>query len=102
MTMDRKTTGLLLVIIGLVLFAIALFFVLPTPGLYIASLFMLFFAVVLIGVGAAFARGAESSLEVPSDDCYYCKGTGKIKSGEEFTTCPRCGGSGLARPDDAE
>ncbi|MFX1560967.1 MAG: hypothetical protein ACFFBL_10305 [Promethearchaeota archaeon] len=100
--MDRKTIGLLLIIIGLVLFFATLFFILPIPGLYLPSLFLLFFAVVLIGVGAAFARGVESSLDIPSDDCYYCKGTGKIRSGEEFETCPRCGGSGLARPDDFE
>jgi hypothetical protein len=100
--MDRQTFGPLLAIIGIALCLGTLFFVLPVPGLYIVSLFMMFFAVVLIGVGAAFARGADSSLDVPTDDCYYCKGTGKIKSGEEFGTCPRCGGSGLARPDDAE
>ena len=100
--MDRKTVGLLLVIIGIALFLSTLFLVLPIPGLYIISLFMMFFAVVLIGIGAAFARGAENSLEVPSDDCYYCKGTGMIKSGEEMGTCPRCGGTGLARPDDTQ
>ncbi|OLS30852.1 MAG: Chaperone protein DnaJ [Candidatus Thorarchaeota archaeon AB_25] len=100
--MDRKRIGLLLVIIGFVQFFITLFFILPIPYLYLASLFMMFLAVVIIGVGAAFARGVDSSLDVPSDDCYYCKGTGKIKSGEEFETCPRCGGSGLARPDDSD
>lgn len=100
--MDRKTIGLILAAIGLVLFVVTLFFILPIPGLYLPSLFMLFLAVVLIGVGAAFARGVDSSLDTPSDDCYYCEGTGKIKSGEEYSTCPRCGGSGLARPDDSE
>jgi hypothetical protein len=100
--MDRKRIGLLLVIIGFVQFFIALFFILPIPYLYLASLFMMFLAVVIIGVGAAFARGVDSSLDIPSDDCYYCKGTGKIKIGEEFETCPRCGGSGLARPDDSD
>ena len=100
--MERKTIGLLLIVIGVALCLGTLFLVLPLPGLYIVSLFMMFVAVVLVGVGAAFARGVESSLDVPTDDCYYCKGTGKIKSGEEFGTCPRCGGSGLARPDDAE
>ncbi|MHA2057938.1 MAG: hypothetical protein ACW979_09945 [Candidatus Thorarchaeota archaeon] len=100
--MDRKMVGLLLVIMGIVLCFGTLFFILPIPGMYIISLFMMFFAVVLVGVGAAFSRNAESSLDIPSDDCYYCQGTGKIKSGEEFDTCPRCGGSGLARPDDTE
>ena len=100
--MERQTIGILLAIVGVVLCLGTLFFVLPMPGMYIISLFMMFVAVVLVGVGAAFARNAEKSLEVPSDDCYYCKGTGKVKSGEEFGTCPRCGGTGLARPDDAE
>ena len=100
--MERKTIGLFLTIIGLFLFFLSLFYILPIPRLYLPSLFMMFLAVVMIGVGAAFARGVDSSLDVPSDDCYYCKGTGKIKSGEEFETCPRCGGSGLARPDDSE
>ena len=100
--MERQTIGPILVIVGVALCLGTLFFVLPIPGLYIISLFMMFLAVVLVGVGAAFARGAGKSLDVPTDDCYYCKGTGKIKSGEEFGTCPRCGGSGLARPDDAE
>ncbi|MHA1964279.1 MAG: hypothetical protein ACW97G_06795 [Candidatus Thorarchaeota archaeon] len=100
--MDRKMVGLLFVIMGIVLCFGTLFFILPIPGMYIISLFMMFFAVVLVGVGAAFSRNAESSLDIPSDDCYYCQGAGKIKSGEEFDTCPRCGGSGLARPDDTE
>ena len=100
--MDRRNTGLLLVVLGVLLFLCTLFLILPIPGFYIISLFMMFFAVVLIGIGTAFARGADSSLEVPSDDCYYCQGTGMIKSGDENTTCPRCGGTGLARPDDAE
>jgi hypothetical protein len=100
--MDRKTIGPLLAIFGVALCFGSLFYILPLPGFYIVSLFMLFIAVVLVGVGAAFARGADSSLDIPTDDCYYCKGTGKIKSGYIFDTCPRCGGSGLARADDAE
>jgi hypothetical protein len=100
--MERQTIGILLAIFGVALCLGTLFFILPIPGMYIISLFMMFLAVVLVGVGAAFARGADKSLDVPSDDCYYCKGTGKVKSGEEFSTCPRCGGTGLARPDDAE
>lgn len=98
--MVRKKIGIPLVIIGVVLFFSTLFFILPLPDLYIVSLFIMFLAVVLVGVGAAFARGADRSLDVPRDDCYYCQGTGKIKSGEESSTCPRCGGTGLARPDD--
>ncbi|TFG31571.1 30S ribosomal protein S27ae [Candidatus Thorarchaeota archaeon] len=33
---------------------------------------------------------------MPHDDCYYCEGDGMIDS----ETCPRCGGTGLARNDD--
>jgi membrane protein implicated in regulation of membrane protease activity len=102
MTMERKQTGPLLVVIGIALLFISLFYVLPIPDFYILSLFMMFLSVVLIGVGAAFARGVDSSLDVPTDDCYYCKGTGKIRSGDELRTCPRCGGTGLARADDYE
>jgi hypothetical protein len=100
--MNRERIGLVLVIVGLLIFFLTLFFILPIPVLYLPSLFMMFLAVILIGVGAAFARGADRSLDVPSDDCYYCKGTGKIRSGAIIDTCPRCGGSGLARPDDSD
>ncbi|MHA3963431.1 MAG: hypothetical protein AM325_007810 [Candidatus Thorarchaeota archaeon SMTZ1-45] len=98
--MARKKIGIPLVIIGVILFFITLFFFLPIDGLYILSLFIMFLSVVLVGVGAAFARGADRSLDVPRDECYYCQGTGKIKTGEEMGICPRCGGTGLARPDD--
>ena len=98
--MDRKNIGMLLSAVGVILFFSSLLFVLPIPGFYIISLFLMFLAVVLIGVGAAFARGVDKSLDVPKENCYYCEGTGKIKSGTEFSTCPRCGGTGLARPDD--
>jgi membrane protein implicated in regulation of membrane protease activity len=98
--MDRKTIGLLLTIFGIILFFVTLFFILPLPDLYIISLFVMFVAVVLVGIGAAFARGVESSLDIPKDDCYYCEGTGKIMTGDVIDTCPRCGGTGLARPDD--
>ena len=100
MKMFRHKYGPPIILLGIAILFISLFYLLPLPGLYILSLFMMFFAVVLIGVGAAFVRGADRSLDVPSDDCYYCKGTGKIQSGEELETCPRCGGTGLARPDD--
>ncbi len=98
--MYRKKIGILLIILGLVLFVVSLFYILPIPDLYIFSLFMMFIGVVLIGIGAAFAKRADKSLDIPKDECYYCKGIGKIKSGDEFETCPRCGGTGLARPDD--
>lgn len=94
--MKRKKVGTGLIAIGLVIFVVTLFVLLPIPTYYLASLFILFVAVVLIGVGAAFAKGVDKSLDLPSDECYYCNGTGK----KEADICPRCGGSGLARPDD--
>ncbi|MGY5863559.1 MAG: hypothetical protein RTV41_03085 [Candidatus Thorarchaeota archaeon] len=94
--MERRKVGPGLIVIGIILFILSLLVILPIIPLYLASLFMMFVAVVLIGVGAAFAKGVDSNLDIPRDECYYCKGTGK--KAEEV--CPRCGGSGLARPDD--
>ncbi len=94
--MERKKVGPGLIVIGLILFIVTLFVILPIPAFYLASLFIMFIAVVLIGVGAAFAKGVDSSLDIPSDECYYCQGSGK----KDTEVCPRCGGSGLARPDD--
>ena len=94
--MERRKVGPGLIVIGIILFILALLVILPMPPLYLASLFMMFVAVVLIGVGAAFAKGVDGNLDLPHDECYYCRGTGK--KAEEV--CPRCGGSGLARPDD--
>ena len=96
MKMERKKVGPGLIVIGIAIFIISLFLILPLPEFYLPSLFMMFVAVVLIGVGAAFTKGVDSNLDLPSDECYYCKGSGR--KNEEV--CPRCGGSGLARPDD--
>lgn len=95
-TMERIKVGPGLIIIGIILFFVSLFVILPIPAFYLASLFSMFVAVVMIGVGAAFAKGVDSSLDIPSDECYYCGGSGK----KDTEVCPRCGGSGLARPDD--
>ncbi|MHA2026579.1 MAG: hypothetical protein ACW98U_11835 [Candidatus Thorarchaeota archaeon] len=94
--MDRRKFGPGFVVIGVVLFVSSLFVILPMPTLYLTSLFLMFVAVVLIGVGAAFVKDVDRNLDVPRDECYYCQGTGR--KAEEV--CPRCGGSGLARPDD--
>ncbi len=94
--MERKNVGPGLILIGAVLFVLSLFVLLPIPTLYLASLFLMFIAVILISVGAAFAKGVDSSLDIPLDECYYCDGTGK----KDTEVCPRCGGSGHARPDD--
>ncbi|MFW9813657.1 MAG: hypothetical protein ACFFF9_14450 [Candidatus Thorarchaeota archaeon] len=94
--MERKKTGPGLVVIGIILFLLSLFVLLPSPGFYLASLFMMFVSVVLIGIGAAFAKGVDSNLDIPREQCYYCEGTGT----KDEEVCPRCGGSGLARPDE--
>ncbi|MFW9808832.1 MAG: hypothetical protein ACFFE6_05545 [Candidatus Thorarchaeota archaeon] len=94
--MVRKKVGTGLIATGIVIFVITLFMLLPIPAFYLVSLFILFVSVVLIGVGAAFAKGVDKTLDVPSDECYYCKGTGR----RDAEVCPRCGGSGLSRPDD--
>jgi len=54
----------------------------------------------MIGIGSAIVKGIEVSLDIPEGECYYCNGSGKIGKSEEQETCPRCGGSGLARSDD--
>jgi hypothetical protein len=96
MKMERKKVGPGLIVVGIILFILSLFVILPLPEFYLPSLFLMFVAVVLIGMGAAFAKGVDNNLDIPRDDCYYCNGSGR--KGEEV--CPRCGGSGLARPDD--
>ena len=100
--MERKQIGLLSIIIGVILFILGLFVLLPIEDFYLLSLFILFIACVLIALGSALIKGIDVSLETPSGDCYYCKGTGMIKGleGEGAETCPRCGGTGLARADD--
>ena len=75
--MERRKVGPGLIVIGILLFLVSLIIILPIASLYLASLFSMFVAVVLIGVGAAFAKGVDSSLDVPSEDCYYCGGSGK-------------------------
>ena len=101
--MKRNQKGALSIIVGLILFLLGLFVLLPIQQLYLASLFVLFIACVSIAVGGALMKEIDVSLETPSEDCYYCQGTGMINSGTgEKETCPRCGGTGLARPDDYE
>ncbi|MHA1961456.1 MAG: hypothetical protein ACW99U_14635 [Candidatus Thorarchaeota archaeon] len=98
--MERARKGLLLAVCGVILFLSAAIFLYPIPEFYIASLVSMFIAAVLIGLGSAVAKGFDKSLDVPSDDCYYCEGTGRTKGADGTETCPRCGGTGLARPDD--
>lgn len=94
--MERKKVGPGLIIIGAILFIVSLWIILPISPFYLASLFALFVSVVLIGVGTAFAKGVDKTLDMPRSDCYYCGGTGR-KDGE---VCPRCGGSGISPSND--
>jgi membrane protein implicated in regulation of membrane protease activity len=94
--MERSRLGLVLILIGAILFVISLFVLLLYNDLYLFSLFTMFLSVILIAIGFAYAKGVDSSIDYPSDDCYHCKGTGKVNS----ETCPRCGGTGIARADD--
>jgi hypothetical protein len=98
--MDRKRTGIILVVMGVLIFFASLYVLWTFEFLYLASLLMMFSAVVLIGLGSALVKGFDRSIDVEVESCYYCEGTGKIKGVEAPETCPRCGGSGLARPED--
>ncbi len=94
--MERSSLGSIFILIGLILFVISLFVLLSYTDLYLFSLFAMFLSVVLIAIGFAYAKGVDSSIEYPSDDCYHCKGSGKVNT----ETCPRCGGTGFAREGD--
>ncbi|MHA2071995.1 MAG: hypothetical protein ACXAEE_06230 [Candidatus Thorarchaeota archaeon] len=98
--MKRKKRGLLLAAAGVLLFAISLLLLLYFADLYLIALVNLFVGVVLIGMGTALAKEIDASIELPSDDCYYCKGKGKTGSGDDVEICPRCGGTGKSRQDD--
>lgn len=94
--MERSRLGLVFILVGVILFVISFFVLLSFTDLYLHSLFAMFLSVVLIAIGFAYAKGVDSSIDYPSDDCYHCKGTGKVNT----ETCPRCGGTGIAREDD--
>ncbi len=98
--MEQQKTTIILVLLGITLFLGSMFFILPVPEFYLISLLIMFGGVILIGIGGALLKGFDASLEIPSDDCYYCKGSGKVKQDDGFDTCPRCSGTGLARPED--
>ena len=99
--MERKQRGILLTAIGIILFLISFFLLLPIGVLYIISLVFMFIAVVLIGLGSAMALGFDRSLDVTPQTCYYCNGNGEIAGIDGEETCPRCGGTGLARENDS-
>jgi RecJ-like exonuclease len=70
--------------------------------LYLVALLIMFSAVILIGIGSALAKGYDRSIDVEPVYCYYCEGSGKIEGTLGPEVCPRCGGTGLARPEDKE
>lgn len=94
--MERSHLGSVFILIGAILFIISLFVLLSYSDLYLLSLFVMFLSVILIAIGYAYAKGVDSSIDYPSDDCLHCKGAGKVNT----ETCPRCGGTGIARVDD--
>ena len=102
--MERVQTGAILIVTGALLFIVSLFVLLQISDLYLASLFLMFIASVMIAIGSALIKDFDRSLDDVPDACYYCKGTGKIagEEGDDDATCPRCSGSGLARTDDYE
>ena len=94
--MERSRLGLVFMLLGAILFVISFFVLLSYTDLYLLSLFIMFLSVILIAIGFAYAKGVDSSIDYPTDDCYHCKGSGKVNT----ETCPRCGGTGTARLDD--
>lgn len=89
-----------MLVTGVIMFAFSFIAMLPIDGLYVVSLAVMFCGIVLAGIGGAMAKGYEGSLDAPAGECYFCKGTGKVPGVKEPETCPRCGGTGRARPDE--
>ena len=94
--MERARLGLSLIVLGSIIFVVSLFVLLLQFNFYLVSLFMMFIAIILIAIGFAYAKGVDSSIDIPKTECYHCNGTGLV----DADTCPRCGGTGLAREDD--
>ena len=61
--MERSRLGLVLILIGAILFVISLFVVLLQFNLYLISLFSMFISVVLIAIGFAYTRGIDAQSE---------------------------------------
>ncbi|TFF91378.1 hypothetical protein EU545_04280 [Candidatus Thorarchaeota archaeon] len=100
--MERRSKGMILTLAGVLILALSVLVLLPLADLYLLALISMFAGVVLIGIGGAMVKEFDNSLEAPEEDCYYCSGTGRIEGSDGYETCPRCGGTGLARPDDYE
>ena len=99
--MDRTVRGAVAALTGAIVFLLSLFFLLPVPILYVPSLLLMFVGVIMIGVGSAVAKGFDKNLDEVGIQCYFCKGTGRIDGINGKEVCPRCGGSGAGRSDDA-
>ncbi|TFG10846.1 hypothetical protein EU538_00650 [Candidatus Thorarchaeota archaeon] len=98
--MNRRSKGMFLSLAGVFVLVSSILILLPVPELYLLSLICMFVGVVLIGVGGAMVKEYDNNLDEPDEDCYYCNGMGRIEGPDGFETCPRCGGTGLARSDD--
>ena len=61
--MEQSSQGLLLIFIGVILFAISLFIVLLLLDLYLISLAAMFISVVVIAVGFAKTKSDDSTIE---------------------------------------
>ena len=99
--MERRKKGFTFAILGILLFMISLMLLLQIPDFYLGSLVIMFIAVVLIGLGGAIAKGYDIKLETTTEECYFCKGSGRIEVVEGSDFCPRCGGTGKAIPEDS-
>lgn len=60
-TMERFRLGLVLILIGVILFVITFITILLPLGLYLISLVAMFVAIVLIAIGFAYTRSNENS-----------------------------------------
>jgi hypothetical protein len=95
--MEKSRLGLVSAVIGIAIFLVSLFIVLPLSGIfYVPSLFGMFAGIVMIAVGVALSKGMEQSLGIENEKCYYCNGSGKVNT----ETCPRCGGTGISPDED--
>ena len=61
--MEQSRLGMVMIIIGAILFVISLFVVLLQFNFYLISLFAMFISVVLIAIGFAYTRGLENSID---------------------------------------
>ena len=74
--MERNQRALIYLIVGIILFLVAMFLILPIPEFYIAALILMFVGVILFGIGGAMLKGFDKSLDQPAEECYYCRGSG--------------------------